>query len=154
MAAGFAVTNGIQEISPSSYAGSISTSTDTVVLTGSDLEPGATVTVTGCAEITGAFTLVSATGNSATVSFPSLGTAAQACTIHYANPAVGGDGLTYCGRWSPVHWRGEQRCSDRDWRYRSHDTGERRNIGYARDADWFWIWLLHATPVHGNGYYL
>ncbi|HTB09468.1 MAG TPA: hypothetical protein VK704_06625, partial [Acidimicrobiales bacterium] len=95
LTAGFAVTNGIQEISPSSYAGSISTSTDTVVLTGSDLEPGATVTITGCAQITGAVTLVSASGNSATVSFPELGTAAQACTVHYANPAVGGDGLTY-----------------------------------------------------------
>ncbi|MGC2168561.1 MAG: hypothetical protein WA580_05610, partial [Acidimicrobiales bacterium] len=107
----FTVTNGIQEVSPSAVPGTASTSTDTVALTGSGFEPGATVYVGNTAAVTPAvttdpaacstqITVTSAsvtTGNSATLNFSEIGTGMLECTVSILNPdaAHGGNGDSY-----------------------------------------------------------
>src|ERR1700722_16755914 len=93
----FNVNNGIQEVSPSAVPGTITASSDSVTLTGSGFEQGASVTITGCSDIT-APSVGAVTANSAVVNFTETGTTAQAtCVVTITNPnaAHGGNGAAY-----------------------------------------------------------
>jgi len=97
--AGFTVTNGIQEVSPSAVPGSVAASNYTAVLSGSGFEANSAagaiaVTGAGCTEIT-AVTEGAVTGNTAAFSFTETGTTPVECTVAITNPTVGGNGLTY-----------------------------------------------------------
>jgi hypothetical protein len=104
----FAVTNGIQEVSPSAVAGTTQVSSDSVTLTGSGFEAGLTAVFSGSAacdansatpaddtgEITN-LTVGAVTGNSAILTFNETGLTTGECTIATTNPTVGGNGITY-----------------------------------------------------------
>lgn len=96
--AGFTVTNGIQEVSPSAVPGSVAASNYTAVLSGSGFQANsATTAITvsaGCTEIT-AVTEGAVTNTTAAFSFTETGTATELCTVTINNPATGGNGLSY-----------------------------------------------------------
>jgi len=104
----FAVTNGIQEVSPSAVTATTQVSSDSVTLTGSGFEAGLTVVFSGSASCdattanggtdTGEITNLAVgavTGNSAVLTFNETGLTTGECTIATTNPTVGGNGVTY-----------------------------------------------------------
>jgi hypothetical protein len=101
--AGFTVTNGIQEVSPSAVPGSVAASNYTAVLSGSGFEANSAanaITVTGTDCSTGVVQISNVTegavtNNTAAFSFTETGTLAAECVVTIHNPATGGNGLTY-----------------------------------------------------------
>ncbi len=94
----FAVTNGIQEVSPSAVAGTTQASSDSVTLTGSGFEAGLTAALSGAAVCTSEITNLqvgAVTANSVVLTFTEQGTTAGECTITTTNPTVGGNGDVY-----------------------------------------------------------
>jgi hypothetical protein len=104
----FAVTNGIQEVSPSAVTATTQTSSDSVTLTGSGFEAGLTAVFSGSASCdassttpaddTGEITNLAVgavTGNSVVLTFNETGLTTGECTIATTNPSVGGNGVTY-----------------------------------------------------------
>lgn len=91
---------GVTSVTPSAIVGVATLTNTTVTIAGAGFEPGATVSLTGCAEADGVTPLatssvVSATSITATV--PETGTAAQLCgvTVHNPTIAAGGNNATY-----------------------------------------------------------
>jgi len=91
---------GVDSLTPSAIVGVATLTTTTVTIAGAGFEPGATVSLTGCAEadaVTPLATSSVVSATSITASVPETGTTAELCGVTVNNPSIlaGGNAATF-----------------------------------------------------------